>query len=90
MNNAGAARALWFAFADSIAIAGGIGMMLYWGSFLGGSMKRNSRRSVLLVLGLVLLPVICLAQQVSLSILHTNDTHSHLLPFSYPSVATPG
>jgi 5'-nucleotidase/UDP-sugar diphosphatase len=30
------------------------------------------------------------AQTVSLTILHTNDTHSHLLPFSYPSLANPG
>jgi 5'-nucleotidase / UDP-sugar diphosphatase len=31
-----------------------------------------------------------LAQQVSLTILHTNDTHGHLLPFDYPSVTSPG
>jgi 5'-nucleotidase / UDP-sugar diphosphatase len=42
------------------------------------------------MLCLLLLPVICQAQQVSLTILHTNDTHGHLLPFSYPSVASPG
>ena len=30
------------------------------------------------------------AQQVSLTILHTNDTHGHLLPFSYPSVVPSG
>ncbi len=42
------------------------------------------------VLFIFLLPVLAGAQQVSLTILHTNDTHSHLLPFSYPSVAPPG
>jgi 5'-nucleotidase / UDP-sugar diphosphatase len=31
-----------------------------------------------------------LAQQVSLTILHTNDTHGHLLPFGYPSIASQG
>jgi 5'-nucleotidase / UDP-sugar diphosphatase len=31
-----------------------------------------------------------LAQQVSLTILHTNDTHGHLLPFDYPSIASQG
>ena len=30
------------------------------------------------------------AQQVSLTILHTNDTHGHLLPFSYPADAPAG
>ncbi len=46
-------------------------------------------------------PVLCLsicfflstsvsAQQVSLTIFHTNDTHGHLLPFSYPSVVPLG
>ena len=29
-------------------------------------------------------------QQVSLTILHTNDTHGHLLPFSYPNIVPPG
>jgi 5'-nucleotidase/UDP-sugar diphosphatase len=29
------------------------------------------------------------AQSTSLTILHTNDTHSHLLPFSYPAVIDP-
>ncbi len=35
-----------------------------------------------------LVPVLSLA--VSLTILHTNDTHGHLLPFSYPSIVDPG
>ena len=30
------------------------------------------------------------AQQVALTILHTNDTHGHLLPFSYPEVFPTG
>jgi 5'-nucleotidase / UDP-sugar diphosphatase len=30
------------------------------------------------------------AQPVSLTILHTNDTHGHLLPFSYPDAAAAG
>ncbi|MFN3682640.1 MAG: bifunctional metallophosphatase/5'-nucleotidase [Fimbriimonadaceae bacterium] len=30
------------------------------------------------------------AQSVRLTILHTNDTHGHLLPFSYPSLIEPG
>jgi 5'-nucleotidase / UDP-sugar diphosphatase len=33
---------------------------------------------------------IAFAQQVSLTILHTNDTHGRLMSFSYPTVATPG
>jgi 5'-nucleotidase / UDP-sugar diphosphatase len=36
------------------------------------------------------LPALLPGQQVSLTILHTNDTHGHLLPFSSPSVAPPG
>ncbi len=30
------------------------------------------------------------AQPISLTILHTNDTHGHLLPFSYPAIAPAG
>ncbi|MEI6513929.1 MAG: bifunctional UDP-sugar hydrolase/5'-nucleotidase [bacterium] len=30
------------------------------------------------------------AQTVSLTVLHTNDTHGHLMPFSYPSFAIAG
>jgi 2',3'-cyclic-nucleotide 2'-phosphodiesterase (5'-nucleotidase family) len=40
-----------------------------------------------LLLAFLLLSPLALAQQVSLTILHTNDTHSHLLPFSYPGVS---
>jgi len=39
----------------------------------------------LCLLGLILLPALGAAQQVSLTIFHTNDTHGHLLPFSYPA-----
>ena len=49
---------------------------------------RKISRSVLLVLCVFLLPALC-AAQVSLTILHTNDTHSHLLPFSYPAEGSP-
>jgi 5'-nucleotidase / UDP-sugar diphosphatase len=33
------------------------------------------------------LPLLASSQQASLTILHTNDTHGHLLPFSYPAKA---
>jgi 5'-nucleotidase len=51
---------------------------------------RLIRPSAILVL--FLLPAGAAGQQVSLTILHTNDTHGHLLPFSYPDSAsgTPG
>jgi 5'-nucleotidase / UDP-sugar diphosphatase len=39
---------------------------------------------------LLFLAAPAMAQQVSLTILHTNDTHGHLLPFDYPSVASQG
>jgi 5'-nucleotidase/UDP-sugar diphosphatase len=38
---------------------------------------------------LVLFPAFLFPQQVSLTILHTNDIHSHLLPFDYPSTVSP-
>jgi 5'-nucleotidase / UDP-sugar diphosphatase len=47
-------------------------------------------RSGLLVLFLCLVPLTALTAPVSLTVLHTNDTHGHLRPFSYPSVAPPG
>lgn len=53
-------------------------------------MKRSIKHSALCLLCFLLLPALVMAQQVSLTILHTNDTHSHLLPFSYPSVVAPG
>ncbi|HWD40292.1 MAG TPA: bifunctional UDP-sugar hydrolase/5'-nucleotidase [Fimbriimonas sp.] len=42
------------------------------------------------VVALALLGAISLAQDVKLTILHTNDTHGHLLPYSYPDVFNPG
>jgi 5'-nucleotidase/UDP-sugar diphosphatase len=53
-------------------------------------MKRSFNRFVLCLICLVLLSMPGAAQQVSLTILHTNDVHSHLLPFSYPSEAPAG
>ncbi|MCJ7663348.1 MAG: bifunctional metallophosphatase/5'-nucleotidase [Desulfobacterales bacterium] len=41
--------------------------------------------SALLLIGLIAGP----SQAASLTILHTNDTHSHLLPFSYPAATDP-
>jgi 5'-nucleotidase/UDP-sugar diphosphatase len=43
--------------------------------------------SLFLILAFLLISVIPgLSLATSLTILHTNDTHSHLLPFSYPSI----
>lgn len=53
-------------------------------------MKRRFNRFVLGLLFLFVLPALALAQQASLTILHTNDTHGHLMPFSYPSIVAPG
>ncbi len=53
-----------------------------------------TRRAALITLAAVLLvaPVAALAQPESarLTILHTNDTHGHLLPFSYPTIVPAG
>lgn len=53
-------------------------------------MKRTFRLVVIYLLAFFLLQSLVLAQQVSLTILHTNDTHGHLMPFSYPSIVPPG
>lgn len=54
-----------------------------------GLCPSRHRLVVPMVLALVLCaPAVLLAQ--TLTILHTNDTHGHLLPFSYPSTAAPG
>jgi 5'-nucleotidase len=53
-------------------------------------MKRSANRITLCLILVFLLPALGAAQQVSLTILHTNDTHSHLLPFSYPNVVPAG
>ena len=51
-----------------------------------------TRRSLLAALVLALcMPARSIAQTTaSLTILHTNDTHGHLLPFSYPTIAAQG
>jgi 5'-nucleotidase/UDP-sugar diphosphatase len=49
---------------------------------------RVSRFAISIVLLLWAVPLA--AQSVSLTILHTNDTHGHLRPFSYPNVVPPG
>ena len=46
-------------------------------------MKSPARAISILFLSL-LASATALGQQVSMTILHTNDTHGHLLPFSYP------
>jgi len=45
---------------------------------------------VTLAASLVALAPIAAAQTASLTILHTNDTHGHLLPFTYPDSAASG
>ncbi len=52
-------------------------------------MGKRFQLRVLWAFCLVLLAASASAQQVSLTILHTNDTHGHLLPFSYPSEVPP-
>ncbi len=47
-------------------------------------MKRPAGLKLSFSLLLLLLPVLAFPQKASLTILHTNDTHGHLLPFSYP------
>jgi 5'-nucleotidase/UDP-sugar diphosphatase len=51
---------------------------------------KTARLAVLFLVAVLMLVTSAWAQQVSLTILHTNDTHGHLLPFSYPSMAPPG
>jgi 5'-nucleotidase len=52
----------------------------------------NKRTRLLagLTIALLSLAPLAVAQTVSLTILHTNDTHGHLLPFSYPDSAASG
>ncbi len=54
-----------------------------------GGTLRHTARCVVFGLVLLLLSPCLFGQQVSLTILHTNDTHGHLLPFSYPSIVPP-
>jgi 5'-nucleotidase / UDP-sugar diphosphatase len=51
---------------------------------------RPSIRLAFALVTVALLAVPASAQPVSLTILHTNDTHGHLLPFSYPDSAASG
>jgi 5'-nucleotidase / UDP-sugar diphosphatase len=51
-------------------------------------MKRRLALPLTLLLALLALPL--RLQAVELTILHTNDTHGHLLPFSYPAVVAAG
>jgi 2',3'-cyclic-nucleotide 2'-phosphodiesterase (5'-nucleotidase family) len=55
----------------------------------GGFVKRFGH-IMAFVLFLFLLVSPLAAQPVSLTILHTNDTHGHLFPFSYPTIIPPG
>jgi 2',3'-cyclic-nucleotide 2'-phosphodiesterase (5'-nucleotidase family) len=52
--------------------------------------KISTRLLLAWLLVLVWLPILAAAQEVSLTLLHTNDTHGHLLPFSYPVIAPAG
>lgn len=53
-------------------------------------MKKSGAMIVLSIFSFFLLSAPAAAQQVSLTIFHTNDTHGHLLPFSYPAEVDPG
>jgi 5'-nucleotidase len=53
-------------------------------------MISRSRLLPSLFVFLVALALCASAPAATLTILHTNDTHGHLLPFSYPAVASPG
>ena len=56
----------------------------------GGCMRKLFRAFVAFLFAFLLPVSALIAQQVSLTILHTNDTHGRLRPFSYPTVAPPG
>ncbi len=51
-------------------------------------MKKSAACFFLFSLLFLTLPLPLPAEQALLTILHTNDTHSHLLPFSYPSAGS--
>lgn len=53
---------------------------------MGNPMNKYPKLIVFFFISLIL-PSFAFSQQVSLTILHTNDTHGHLLPFSYPATA---
>jgi 5'-nucleotidase len=51
-------------------------------------MKLPARLLVMFVIGLLAVASLATAQPVALTILHSNDTHGHILPFSYPDSAS--
>ena len=53
-------------------------------------MSKLNRLAAALVVALLALAPAAFAQTASLTILHTNDTHGHLFPFSYPDAAASG
>ena len=53
-------------------------------------MKLPARLLVMFVIGLLGVASLATAQPVALTILHSNDTHGHILPFSYPDSAGSG
>jgi 5'-nucleotidase/UDP-sugar diphosphatase len=48
---------------------------------------KSPARAISILFLLLLTSTTALSQQASMTILHTNDTHGHLLPFSYPGSA---
>jgi 5'-nucleotidase/UDP-sugar diphosphatase len=52
--------------------------------------SKLNRLAAALVVALLALAPAAFAQTASLTILHTNDTHGHLFPFSYPDAAASG
>ena len=53
-------------------------------------MRRAKRFILVSIAFLLLLTSAALAKPVALTILHTNDTHGHLMPFSYPGMVQAG
>ena len=53
-------------------------------------MNKLTRLLAGLTIALLALTPLASAQTASLTILHTNDTHGHLLPFSYPTIVPRG
>ncbi len=53
-------------------------------------MSKLNRLAAALVVALLALASPASAQTATLTILHTNDTHGHLFPFSYPDAAASG
>ena len=53
-------------------------------------MSKLNRLAALLAVALLALAPAAFSQTATLTILHTNDTHGHLFPFSYPDAAASG